>query len=145
VVDFFLCLFFIRSPIFKKKKLKISIHTHTHNSNENAADKGGGGDEDASSQRGGKRKRGEAAASSSSAANSSDDSDVTMYTVCAIGSLDCNLSIWVTGRPRALTVLNGFFTEAVSDISFAGACLKIFVFFFEVFCLFLFFFSLGSP
>lgn len=41
------------------------------------------------------------------------------YTVCAVGSLDNTISVWVTSSPTPLVHLDHFFTEAIVDLSWS--------------------------
>ena len=42
------------------------------------------------------------------------------YTVCAVGSLDNSISVWVTSSPTPLVHLDHFFTEAIVDLAWSA-------------------------
>ena len=42
------------------------------------------------------------------------------YTVCAVGSLDNSISVWVTSSPTPLVHLDNFFTEAIVDLAWSA-------------------------
>ena len=42
------------------------------------------------------------------------------YTVCAVGSLDNSISVWVTSSPTPLVHLDGFFAEAIVDLAWSA-------------------------
>ena len=43
-----------------------------------------------------------------------------LYTVCAVGSEDHSLSIWLSNQPRPLVVIKGIFDHAVLDLSWTA-------------------------
>ena len=42
------------------------------------------------------------------------------YTVCAVGSLDNSISVWVTSSPTPLVHLDSFFSEAIVDLAWSA-------------------------